>query len=322
MKPHLHILFCILLTVFLAGSHITRELDVPAPFFSVTLMSYATCLCLTVLWKKAQGLFWEEGPDINMWDPLMSTENTRTLFFMVMCFALQSICSRISRAYCTDTQNSWAVDIWCSFIPIFVAIMTGGVSNDDVLITSGGTSLAITCGTVLMLPSSAFGGYLQAHTFALLEALFASGAIVVAHRLLTNKEAKATPLDLMLHGGSLIPLVLVIPIGLLEIPLILQYFKRPWIYIFGKGFIDTLMLLVTQGVMYVMLMDTPPLFVSGIYGVATAFAILLTSSVISLVGFVCVLGAFAVHTKILVYSRKERLYSEMSKISERPFTTS
>lgn len=299
------LVLCLLLAILLAISHISREVDIRVPSLSLLVPGYLFCFVFCATWKKGVNLIRDENPD--PWDPVAPTGRTWILSAISVLYAFQFILGRLSRAYTPNTQDSWAIDIWNAFIPFFVAIIQRSIT-DETLVVSGGTSLAMVAACVIMLPFEAFGSGAIANSLAILENICTAGALVMSQELLKKEEHTdgiLKPVDLLLNISVIIPFFLFLPVGFLEVPLLLAYSQRDWQFIVAKLVLDALLLCHIHLLTFELLKEGHILLVSVVFSVGTALAIAVTNSVISLVGLLLVIICFSAHIKLMTLTIKE-----------------
>lgn len=294
--PREEVLLCIPLAFFMAMSHISRELDVHAPVLFLTIPSHLICFALCVVWNKGISIIKEQPKDV--WEPLETRGRMWRLFTVSALFALQTILGRLSRAYTPNRTDSWAVDIWNGFMPLMVALFQGSLF-DETLLVSGGTSLAMVSACVIMLPFRAFESGPVANILALSSNACSAGALVISRHLLRDFGRNPTPVDLFLNVSVIVPFFFFIPIGFLEIPLILEYSQKEWRYVLVKIVLDTISMFGIHILLFQLLQESQILLVAVVYALGTSLAIVLTNPLYSIVGFFMVIMAFFVHLRLI-----------------------
>lgn len=312
MLPKNKIFYCILFGCCLSALHLSRELDVHAPALSLLILNYLTCACagLTFAWFFGKITKSER----ELWNPI--EDKQRTQKFVILCFlqAASWVFGRISRAFAKDIQENWAIDIWGAFVPLFLALFCKSL-KDSSLIVTGGTSLAMTCACVLMLPETAFHAGFLANFFAVLENLAISASLFLIGELLSLDD-KVRPLDILTNLCLVSPMIFFVPAIFLELPLIIEYSQRTWTSLLTKWMIDTSLLLGSSFCAIYLIDQAPVLLVAISYPLGTAIAIVLTNSLLSLFGFFLVLVTFGVHTKLVTEIDKEITEERLNQIAE------
>lgn len=299
-----HILLCIACSICVMANNILRENESHVPSLSLHIPGYIVCFCLAVGILKLYFIIKEEEP--TLWDPVMMDGWLWRVVLLGFLMAVQLVLRRVKMSFVDTMESALALDIWNAHIPFWTAILAGLLTEEN-MVYSMGTSLAMTCGLVLMLPVAFFNARLLGHVFGVLQAITIAGVTLLMYQLLNgldkSERKNLTPYYLLMHLSACVPLFLIIACGFFETPILLEFLQRPFWEMTKPALLHGLSLFLSSVFTFLFFQETPLFFGTVIYCLGNAFTILTVSSPVALVGFLMVMMTFAVHTYI-VYAKE------------------
>lgn len=296
------VIWGIVCSICIALTNILRESESSAPFLSIHITSYIFCFCLSLLLLKCHFKFKEIKE--KEWKALSDMSCMGRIIIAGALMAVHLTFKILSRKMVSSAKDTWSLDIWDSHIPFWVAVF-GKTFSVETATYSLGTSLATTCGLVLMVPLNTISVSALAHTFSLIKVISLAGFITIIHQIVnqyaTSKEMEVSHYHIMIHISTVIPLLLIFVVGFVETPSILTFMLLPptkmaWICL-SHGimtFLSTMSL--------IFLLQDKPLFLGTIvFSLGNCIAILSSAEPIALFGGTLVVMTLFIHL-FLIYT--------------------
>jgi hypothetical protein len=292
-----------------AGWQLLRDMEAEKPTLSLLIPGYMICLCLAILTLKLYYILQECDPP--EWDPVMFGSQIWRLVLLAFLTAASLVLARTSRMLAREQEIAWTLDIWVSHVPFWVAVISG-IFREETWVISLGTSLALTCASVLMLPLYSFKASLLMNITAALHVIAKSAALVTSYRFM-NKNVfqmpnSTLPIQMVINMAATVPLFLLFVVGFTETNLLIEYVEKPLMEVLGDAMLHGIVLFSTTTALFYLQTMTSPLFCAVVYSLGSNIATLARSWPSSVMGFSLVVFTLFLHMKFIYYEEKKTPY--------------
>jgi hypothetical protein len=308
------VLLCLSCSLAVCVNLLMREKNVAHhfPTLSLYIPGYMLCFAIAFVGLKVYFLVNEEDPE--PWHPIQAPACAWRVLLLGFLIATTLSIQSFNRSMVKDTGAAWTLEIWMAHVPFWAAALAGLLQGEN-LIFSLGTSLAMTCGCVLMVPLASFTVGWLPNLLAALQSILIASCMVLIHQLMTTYDTSQrkflTPYQVLLHLSIVVPIFLFLSVGFEEVPQLLEMLSGPMGKPSAMILIHGVVLFAKHILTFILFQKTPLYFGTVIYCVGSSFAFLLTGEWFAIFGMLLVLLTLTFHVKSVSVSLADTSYKQL-----------